>query len=201
MDREQVLFRLFGKFCPEGTILFTEGSPGDDLYLIQSGAVRLGEARAAGAPGLLGPGDLLGEEAFFGRSTRTARAEIVADSRLIQVNDRTLGAVVRHGPEIARQLVERLLTLVREAQDDLAAWNIGHLLPRFAPDLIEAARGPIDAAELAERSGLVEFDARQVLEELRRRGALVSEGTQYRAPDLGLLQRAIDGILAGGEGT
>lgn len=198
MDRDQVLFRLFGKFCPEGTILYTEGSEGEELYLIQSGAVRLSSAHADAAPSLLGPGDLLGEEAFFGHSTRTARAEIVKDCRLLQVSDRTLGALVRHGPDTARHLLDRLLALACRARGDLEAWGIGHLLPRLVPDLLEAAHGPFAAADLAERSGLSESDARLVLEDLRRSGCLVREGSRYRAPDHGKLQRAIDGLSAAG---
>lgn len=196
MDREQVLFRLFGKFCPEGTILYTEGSPGDEMYLIRSGAVRLG-----GAQRPLGPGDLLGEEALLGGSARAARAEIVDDSRLIQINERTLGAVVRHGPRIGRQILERLLTLVSDARAELAAWNIEHLLPRVAPELIEIARGPIDASDLAERSGIAQTDALQVLEEFSRIGCLVREGSGYRAPDVGALKRAIDGLIDPGAGA
>ena len=120
MDREQVLFRLFGKFSPRGTILCTEGSPGQELYFIQSGAVRLGVARPEDEQaGLLGPGDLLGEGSFFVPTPRSTRAEVVQDARLIQVNDRTLGAVVRHGPRTALQIFEKLLALTRTARREL----------------------------------------------------------------------------------
>jgi len=120
VDREQVLFRLFGKYCPEGTILYTEGSPGQELYVVQSGAVRLGAARPEGrSSSLLGPGDILGEGSFFGPAARPDRAEVVRDARLIQVNDRNLGAVVRHSPQTAHMIFERLLALTRNARNDL----------------------------------------------------------------------------------
>ena len=200
MDREQVLFRLFGKYCPEGTILYTEGSPGQEMYVIRSGAVRLGAARPEGGrAGLLGPGDLLGEESFFVRTPRPTRAEVVQDARLIQVNDRTLDAVVRHGPQTARMICERLLALTKSARGEMALWTIGQLLRRLAPNLTEAAGGGIAPADLAERSGLVESDVLLVLEELRQRGCLVREGPQYRAPDAALLQREIDRFASVGE--
>jgi CRP-like cAMP-binding protein len=120
VDRDQVLFRLFGKYCAEGTILSTEGAPGEEVYVIQSGAVRLGAGRTPEATTVLGPGELLGEEAFFGRAPRAARAEAVQDTRLIQVNDRTLDAVVRHSPRTARRIIERLLIL-GPRQGELAA--------------------------------------------------------------------------------
>ena len=202
MEREQVLFRLFGKYCPEGTILYTEGSPGEEVYVIQSGAVRLGAARPEGGPSvLLGPGDLLGEESFFGPAARSERAEVVRDARLIQVNDRTIGTVARHGPRTAQGIFERLLTLARRARSELDLRNVERLLHRVAPNLTEAARGGIVPADLAERSGLAESDVLLVLEELLTRGCLVREGPNYHAPDAAVLQREIDGFTTAGERT
>ena len=200
MDPEQVLFRLFGKFCPEGTILYTEGSPGQELYVIQSGAVRVGAARTEGGRArLLGPGNLLGEESFFVRVPHATRAEVVQDARLVQVSDRTLDAVVRHGPRTAQMIFEQLLALTGSARSELATWTIEQLLRRIAPNLLEAAGGGIVPADLAEHSGLVESDVLLVLEELRQRGCLVHDGAGYRAPDAALLQREIDRFATAGE--
>ena len=200
MDREQVLFRLFGKYCPEGTILFTEGSPGQELYFIQSGAVRVGAVRpATGRPGCLGPGDLLGEGSFFARAPRSTRAEVVQDTRLIQVSDRTLDAVVRHGPQTAQMIFEKLLALTGSARSELSLWTILRLLGRIAPNLTAAAAGDIFPADLAERSGMPEADVVLVLEEFRRRGCLSREGQRYRAADDALLRREIDRFATAGE--
>jgi len=197
VDREQVLFRLLGKYCPEGTILCTEGSPGQDLYFILSGSVRLGTVRAGGGrEALLGPGDLFGEGSFFVPAPRSTQAEVVQDARLLQVNDRTLDALVRHGPQTAQVILERLLTLNTDARGELALWNIEQLLRRIAPNLTDAAGRGIVPADLAEHSGLVESDVLPVLEELRKRGCLVREGPRYRALDAALLQREIDGFAA-----
>ena len=185
MEREQVLFRLFGKFCPEGTILYTEGSPGQEAFVIQSGAVRLGAA-------LLGPGDLLGEESFFVKAPRASRAEVVQDTRLIQVNDATLDAVVRHGPQTARGLFDQLLALTRRARNEATLWTVEQLLNRLAPALMEAAGAGVLPADLAEGSDVPAADVLLVLEELRLRGCLVCEGARYRAPDIAALQREID---------
>jgi CRP-like cAMP-binding protein len=200
VDPEQVLFRLFGKYCPEGTILYTEGSPGQELYVIQSGAVRVGATRPESARvRLLGPGELLGEESFSARVPHSTRAEVVQDARLIQVSDRTLDAVVRHGPRTAQLIFGQLLALAGAARAELSAWTIGHLLRRVAPSLAQAAGGGVVPADLAEHSGLVESDALLVLEELRQRGCLVREEAGYRAPDAALLQREIDRCSTAGE--
>jgi CRP-like cAMP-binding protein len=199
VDNDQVLFRLFGKYCPEGTILYTEGSPGQELYVIQSGAVRLGAAGPGGRPAaLLGPGDLLGEESFFVRAARANRAEVVQDARLIQVDNRTLGAVVRHGPRIARVIFEQLLARAKSAGSELDLRSVGRLLRRMAPELTQTAGAGIDVADLAERAGLPESDVLLVLERLLQQGCLVREGPRYRAPDAVLLQREIERFPAAG---
>ena len=200
MDREQVLFRLFGTYCPEGTILFTEGSPGQEWYVIQSGAVRLGAAAPeSGRTGLLGPGDLLGDGSFFVRAPRSTRAVCVQDARLIRVDDGNLEAIARHGPQTAQKIFEHLLALTESAENELALWTIGQLLPRITPNLKENAGVGIVPADLAEHSGLAEDEVLLVLEELRQRGCLIREGPGYHAPDVALLLREIEGIVMAGK--
>ncbi|MHB8836973.1 MAG: cyclic nucleotide-binding domain-containing protein, partial [Candidatus Methylomirabilia bacterium] len=147
---------------------------------------------------LRGPGDLLGEGAFFGQAARSDRAEVVRDARLIQVNDRNLGAVVRHGPRTALKIFEQFLELGRGARKELELWSVERLLRRLEPNLTAAARGGFVPADLAEHSGLAESEVLQVLEQLLQRGCLVREGPKYRAPDAALLQREIDGFAAAG---
>lgn len=199
LDREQVLFRLFGKYCPEGTILFAESMTGEELYVVQSGTVRLRRSGApAGSGEVRGPGDILGEEAFFGRAPRRRRAEIIKDSRLLLVNDRTLDAVVRHGPEIAVIVTERLLNLAQDAQRGLEAWVLAHRLARAEPHLRGAGAGPLRPESLAESSGLSTPDAGSVLHELASRGALASAADGYRVADPAAFDRVVREIAAAG---
>lgn len=138
---------------------------------------------------------------MFARAPRATRAEVVQDARLIQVNDRTLDAVVRHDPETALMIFERLLALAKKARTDLTLWTIEQLLRRIAPNLTETASGGMLPADLAEQTGLLESDVLLVLEALRQRGCFVREGPKYRAPDAALLQREIDGFAAAGNGA
>lgn len=196
MDREQVLFRLFGKYCPAGTILYTEGVPGEELYLVQSGAVRVGPA--GGAAEERGPGRILGEEGFFGRSPRAARAEVVRDSRLLLVSDRTLDAVARQGPEIACAVAERLLEQTGQQARRLDAWVLARLAMRAEPHL--RTTSPLPPDELAELSGLPVRDARAVLEALAERGVLARAGDGYVVTEAGALEQAVLALAADAAG-
>ena len=194
MDREQVLFRLFGKYCREGTILYAEGSPGEELFVVQSGAVRVGSPGGGEAPVVRGPGGILGEECFFGRAARAARAEVVKDSRLLQVSDRTLDAVARQGPEVARTVTEGLLELAGAEARRLEGAVLSRLALRAEPHLRAAA--PLPPEELAELSGLSVRDCRAVLEALAERGGLARAAAGYLVTDAGALERAVLAMAA-----
>jgi CRP-like cAMP-binding protein len=191
VDSDPVLSRLFGKYCPEGTVLYAEGSAGEDLFLVQGGAVRLVRARSGGAPvaEARGPGQIFGEEGFFGRAPRTARAEAIADTQLLRLSDRTLDAVARHGPEVARTVAEGLLEAAGTAARRLEAWVLSRQALRAEPHL--RGGGECTPEELAGRSGLSPGAARAVLEALAARGALVRDAGGYRVAEPEALGRAI----------
>lgn len=195
MDHEQVLFRLFGKFCPEGTILYAEGAPGEELYLVQSGAVRLGAGAAARE---LGPGDILGAEAFGSRVPRAQRAEVIRDSRLILVSDRSIAALARQSPAASRRVFEHLAGLAGEARRDLEGWTVGHLLPRLAPLVREAGGSLLRPAELADRAGVAPEEVDLVLQRLASEGCLVADGGGFRVRDAAAFERVAGELAAGG---
>jgi CRP/FNR family cyclic AMP-dependent transcriptional regulator len=74
----------------DGQIIFDEGSSGDWIYVIESGAVELSkkiEGRKVVIE-VLQPGDVFGELAFIARVSRTATARAVGETT-VGVIDRT----------------------------------------------------------------------------------------------------------------
>ena len=41
MGAEETLFQRFGKEFPKGTVLFNEGEPGKDMFVLQSGRISI----------------------------------------------------------------------------------------------------------------------------------------------------------------
>ncbi len=67
-----------------GQVLFHEGEPGDSLYIILSGKVKLGRRASDGRENLvavMGPSDQFGELSMFDPGPRTATAVVVTDGR------------------------------------------------------------------------------------------------------------------------
>ena len=67
----------------KGQVLFQEGQPGDRLYLVKTGKIKLSHASGDGRESVLmvlGPGDMFGELSLFDPGPRTSTAIAVTES-------------------------------------------------------------------------------------------------------------------------
>src|SRR5262245_27633429 len=115
------LFERFGRTCPVGTILFQEGEPGLEMFVIQSGRVEL-TRMVAGRPrrlATLPAGEFFGELAIVNRAPRSATATVVEDARLLVIDGRTFEAMVRGNTEIAVRLIRKLAERLQSANEQV----------------------------------------------------------------------------------
>ena len=107
----------------KGQDLFKEGDPGDRLYVVTEGKIKLSHASGDGRESLLmvlGPGDMFGELSLFDPGPRTATATAVTDARLLSLsNDKVIGWVTQH-PNVSLQLLGRLAQRLRRSNEVLA---------------------------------------------------------------------------------
>jgi CRP-like cAMP-binding protein len=94
----------------EYDVVFREGAPAEDIYLVVSGTVSL-EVCAAGIGCkqilTLGPGELLGWSSLLGQSRYTARARTPQSARLVQINVRELMQLCDQDPRFGYDLMRR----------------------------------------------------------------------------------------------
>ena len=77
----------------KGEIVFSEGEPGDSLYIVLSGKIKVGRRAADGRQNLIavmGPSDMVGELSLFDPGPRTATATAVLDTRLARLRKQAL---------------------------------------------------------------------------------------------------------------
>ncbi|MCS6800161.1 MAG: Crp/Fnr family transcriptional regulator [Myxococcota bacterium] len=176
------LFARFGVACPAGTILFHEDEPGNTMYVIQSGQVRIRKHAAGGEKtlALLGPGEFFGEMAILNAKPRTATAEAVTDCRLLVIDARTFEQMVVSNAEIAVRLIRKLARRLDSAnelieilmhRDPKARVILGlsrqaELRGRARPD--GSVLVPIDVADLAAEIGLEPEHVEPVIHRLVR---------------------------------
>ena len=106
-----------------GDVLFHEGDPGDKLYIVLDGKVKLGRTSSDGRENLLailGPGSMFGELSLFDPGPRTATATVVTDARLASLAHASLRPWITDRPEIAEQLLRVLARRLRRTNDALA---------------------------------------------------------------------------------
>src|ERR1700710_258570 len=74
--------------APRGTTLFNEGEPGESLFIVLSGKVKLGRRSSDGRENLvaiMGPSDQFGELSLFDPGPRTPTAVAVTDAQLARL--------------------------------------------------------------------------------------------------------------------
>jgi CRP/FNR family transcriptional regulator, cyclic AMP receptor protein len=126
-----------------GDILFNEGEPGDSLYIVLTGKIKLGRRAADGRQNLIalmGPSDMVGELSLFDPGPRTATATAVIDSRLARLRKPALRSWLTDRPEIAEQLLRVLARRLRRTNDSLADLIFTDVPGRVAKTLLQMAR-------------------------------------------------------------
>lgn len=85
---------------PAGAAVLKEGEPTFDVYLIQSGGIRIQRKTPYGLFALagLGPGDLFGETSFVDRGPRTGEAVAVGATELLVLDAAALSATAQRDP-------------------------------------------------------------------------------------------------------
>ena len=126
-----------------GQEIFAEGDPGDRLYLIYSGRVRVGRRCAGGRDKLVeiaGPSEIVGELAVFDPGPRTRTATAMTEVRAGWLDRETLRALIAERPEVATALLRVLSRQLRRANDQLTDLVITDVSGRVARQLLRLAR-------------------------------------------------------------
>lgn len=126
-----------------GQELFHEGEPGDRLYVIISGKMKLGRSSPDGRENLvtvLGPGEMLGELSLFDPGPRSLSATAVSDVELAGLGHAELQAFLRDRPHVAFTLLQALARRLRRTNDTLADMVFTDVPGRVAKALLDLSR-------------------------------------------------------------
>ena len=164
-----------------GTAVVTEGDVADSLYIVHAGELR---AVVAGDGGrvvelnTLGPGEFFGELMLDGER-RAAAVEVISRARLTRVTRVEVEQLLGTRPDLAFQLVQRLVQRVRTLTHtvrQLASADVyGRLVGLFDALAVERdgrrlVPGPLSQARIAERLGASRAMVNRLLQDLARGG-------------------------------
>jgi CRP-like cAMP-binding protein len=123
--------------------LFAEGEPGDRLYIIVSGKVKIGRRSPDGRENLLtimGPSDMFGELSIFDPGPRTSTATTITEVCAVSMDRDALRAWIADRPEIAERLLRVLARRLRRTNNNLTDLIFTDVPGRVAKQLLHLAQ-------------------------------------------------------------
>jgi CRP/FNR family transcriptional regulator, cyclic AMP receptor protein len=93
---------------PKGSVLFTEGRPGESLLIIHDGSVRLSARSASGEEtnlGEVGPGEPLGELALLQKGERQCTATALTDVSAVELRHADFQRLTAQKPQACVKLL------------------------------------------------------------------------------------------------
>ncbi len=142
----------FTRTYPKDNMIFSESQPGQELYIIQKGAVKItkivndNEVLLA----LLKPGDIFGEMSILEDKPRSASAIAYEDSVLLAVNKVNFSRMVSTQPQIITRLTQLLSERIWFIYKQLANTQLTNPLGRLYDALLiqlEKVRVPMNPGE------------------------------------------------------
>jgi len=175
-----------------GHAVFTEGEPGDRLYLIVSGKLKIVRRSADGRENLvaiMGPSDMFGELSLFDPGPRTSSAITLTAVRAVSMDRAALTSWLTGRPDIAQQLLWVLARRLRRTNDAMAGYLFTDVPGRVAKTLLELAQRfgrreggalrvthDLTQTELAQLVGASRETANRALATFNQRGWVQLEG-------------------------
>src|SRR5437016_8418975 len=147
---------LFGAIAPEllerlssyattravhrGDSIFAKGDPGNSLYAVCAGTVKISVPSADGKDAvfnLVGEGEIFGEIALLDGRPRTADATAMTDCELIVIERRDFVPFLRDNPDVTLKFIEVLCSRLRHTSEQVQDVTFLNLPARLAKTLLE----------------------------------------------------------------
>ncbi len=206
--------RVFAGACqlrryPEGAVLFQKGDPGDALYLVLSGKVRIFRESLAGKKKTLAyfhPPQVFGEMSLVEDRPRSATAVAEAPTELLVLYRDYYLQLIRRFPLLAHNLARIVAARLREMNDEVLFLTFEEARSKVAFSLLKLHRHrhgepreagwfvPIVHQEVANLAGTSRETATRVVHELRDRGIVESVPGGLLLKDLEALEEVLYGL-------
>jgi CRP-like cAMP-binding protein len=199
------LLERFGRNVPAGTVLFEEDSSGREMFVIQSGKVRLtkkvrGEEQVLAE---IGAGEFFGEMSILNEKPRTATATVLEDAQFLVLDPKTFEAMIKANTEIAVRMIKKLAGRLDEANERIENLllkdvnsRVVHHFAQLARAQGEQANGGIvldyDVAEVTMKTGIDPERVQSVVARMERSQLVTVADGKMTIPDVTKLDEFLD---------
>jgi CRP-like cAMP-binding protein len=186
-------------------MIFAEGEPGDTLYIVQSGTVKIG--KIAGGEELVfavdKPGDMFGEMALLDHSPRSAGAIANENCVLTAVNEQGFEALAKAQPalmmRVMKTLAERIWFMDKQYANthltDPAGRMFDGIVMHFEKERAELGKPHVfnfGLADLAKMIGIPENAAAATIAKVKENKALSDNAGKLTVLDINDIRRERD---------
>ncbi|MEK6769521.1 MAG: Crp/Fnr family transcriptional regulator [Gemmatimonadota bacterium] len=133
---------------PKNSVILFEDDPGDALYIVSTGQVKvvlIGEDGREVILSVLGDGDFFGEMAIIDDEPRSAHVIAMKDSHLLVLRREAFQAQLEQNPKIALKLLRVLVQRLRRADEKiggLVLLDVNGRVAQLLLNLAEESGGP-----------------------------------------------------------
>jgi CRP/FNR family transcriptional regulator, cyclic AMP receptor protein len=188
----------WGRPFAQGEMLFREGEPAREAFLLYEGRVRLLKRvrMVERSVSVLRSGDLFGESALVDDAVRTSTAVALSDGVALAVDHEALRQIVEHFPAVSARILNQLVKRLRDAEDQIEVLMLRDTQSKIVSALLKMARSTMGPAELtispvdlSSRVGLDIETVKRTVQRLRDQQYLRIVGERVEIPDLEALRR------------
>jgi CRP-like cAMP-binding protein len=191
---------------PKNSIILFEDDPGDALYIVSTGQVKvvlIGEDGREVILSVLGDGDFFGEMSLIDDEPRSAHVIAMRDSHLLVLRRDDFQSRLEEHPKVALQLLRVLVKRLRRADEKiggLVLLDVNGRVAQLLLDLAEESGGPkitrrLTHHTIAQMIGSSRETVSRAMRELVERGLIDVSRREITIKDQGGL-RALAGSRA-----
>jgi CRP-like cAMP-binding protein len=190
---------------PKYHVVFQEGSPGDLLYIIKSGVVKISKEAADGRVktlALLSAGEIFGEMSVLSSESRSANAETLTEAVAAVIKREEFQALVEKNPSISLHIIRTLIERLYQADRQIKNLALGNSRAKIADLLLQLSQEfggdgedgskvgvRLTHQELADLAGLARETTTKLLNEFVKDEAILLKDREIEILNKGKLQQ------------
>ena len=191
-DLEQIASHVIERRYPRNTTIVEEGLPGDYMYIIREGRVKVTKLSEDGREKILEfleAGSFVGEMALLERAPRSASVKTLAPVRLLALSRNDFLSLLRRSPDLGLAVIEVLCGRLRTQNDQASALSFQRVKDRTKGLLQRLAKSEhsdgtrstptLTHQQIADMIGTSRETVTRVVKELKQDGWLDQEGKHY----------------------
>ncbi len=195
-DLEQIASHLIERRYPRNTTIVEEGLPGDYMYILREGRVKVTKLSEDGREKILDfldVGSFVGEMALLERAPRSASVKTLTPVRVLALSRGDFMGLIRKSSDLALAVIQELSRRLRTVNDQASALSFQRVKDRTKGLLERLAKDPhgdgsrlstptLTHQQIADMIGTSRETVTRVVKELKSNGWLEQEGKRYLVP-------------------